>query len=158
MFKKGPIEGVILRPFRKYLDERGWLAELFRQDELDPKLYPVMSYASLTRPGVCRGPHEHEGQTDYFCFLGPSTFKVVLWDNRKGIATFRNRMVVFAGEDNPSAVVVPEGVVHAYKNVGGKDGLVINLPNRLFMGPGRKEAVDEIRHEADPNTLFQVDF
>ena len=158
MFKKGPIDGVVIRPFRKHLDDRGWLAELFRQDEIDPKLYPVMTYASMTRPGICRGPHEHVEQADYFCFFGPSTFKIVLWDNRKRCPTFQNRMVVYAGEDNPALVIVPEGVVHAYKNVGGKDGLVINCPNRLFMGEERKKPIDEIRHEGDPNTPFNVDF
>lgn len=157
-FKKGQIEGVELRPFRKHIDDRGWLTELFRQDEVDPKLHPVMAYASVARQGVCRGPHEHAGQADFFCFIGPSTFKVVLWDNRKKSPTYENRMVIFAGEENPAAVLVPEGVVHAYLNIGGKDGLVINCPNRLFMGKERKEPVDEIRHEADPNTPFQVDF
>ena len=32
-----------------------------------------------------------------------------------------------------------------------------NLPNRLFLGPGRKDPIDEIRHEDDPSTPFQLD-
>ena len=80
-FTKGKIHDVVVRPLAKFLDERGWLAELFRSDELDPQVMPVMAYLSMTQPGVARGPHEHLDQTDYFCFMGPSNFKVYLWDH-----------------------------------------------------------------------------
>lgn len=157
IFKKGIIEGVEIRKLRKFVDERGWLTEIWRKDETGPGLLPAMSYASLTRPGITRGPHEHEDQTDWFCFFGPSNFLVCLWDNRKGSATYDHKMRFVVGEDDPSIVIVPAGIVHGYRNVGGKDGLVINLPNRLFMGEGRKEPIDEIRHEADPNSPFRMD-
>jgi dTDP-4-dehydrorhamnose 3,5-epimerase len=52
---------------------------------------------------------------------------------------------------------VPPGVVHAYKNIGSEPGLVFNCPNRLYKGPGRKDPVDEIRHEADKDTPFRLD-
>ena len=156
-FKKGLIEGVEVRKLRKFVDERGWLSELFRDDEIGAKVRPAMCYASVTRPGVTRGPHEHVDQTDYFCFLGPSNFLVVLWDNRPSSPTFDHRMRMVVGEDDPTVVIVPEGVVHGYRNVGGKDGLVTNLPNRLFMGQHRKEPIDELRHEADPSSPFLMD-
>jgi dTDP-4-dehydrorhamnose 3,5-epimerase len=156
-FKRGNIEGVIVRDLRKFVDERGWLAELFRQDEISEEVYPAMSYISMTLPGVTRGPHEHLEQTDYFCFLGPSNFKLVLWDNRKESSTYMNKMVLFVGEDNPKAVIIPPRVVHAYRNVGGKPGIVLNFPNRLYAGWGKKEKVDEVRYEDDPDNIFKVD-
>ena len=76
------IPGVICRPLSFHRDERGWLAEIFRQDELAPELLPAMAYISVTLPGRSRGPHAHREQTDYFCFAGPGDFRVVLWDNR----------------------------------------------------------------------------
>ena len=157
MFTKGKIIGVEIRPLKKFVDERGWLSELFREDEVDKSVFPVMSYISTTRPCVTRGPHEHVDQTDYFCFIGPSNFKVTLWDNREKLSTYQNKMQFVVGEDAPAVVIVPEGVVHAYQNVGGKDGVVINCPNRLFMGRGKKEPIDEIRHEDDPQSPFVVD-
>ncbi len=157
MFKKGPIEGVVVKELRKFVDERGWLTEIFREDELEEKNFPVMTYVSQSNPGVARGPHEHVEQTDLFGFIGPSNFKVYLWDNRKNSPTYRNRMVLFVGEDRPMSVLIPPGVVHAYRNVGAKHGLVINAPNRLFAGKGKKDPVDEVRHEDDPATIFQLD-
>ncbi len=157
MFKTGVIEGVIVKDLVKFLDERGWLVEIFRQDALEEKYYPVMGYISMTAPGIARGPHEHLEQADFFAFIGPSNFKILLWDNRKSSPTYMTKQVVYAGEDGPKSILIPPGIVHAYKNVGGKPGMVVNVPNKLFAGWGRKEPVDEIRHELDPSTIFRIE-
>ncbi|MEW5993745.1 MAG: dTDP-4-dehydrorhamnose 3,5-epimerase family protein [Candidatus Zixiibacteriota bacterium] len=151
------IDGVIIRELEKHHDRRGWLVELFRHDELPQKYHPAMSYVSITRPGVARGPHEHQEQADLFCFLGPSTFRLYMWDNRTGSATYGRRCVMDVGEERRAMVIVPAGVVHAYKNIGNVDGLVFNAPNRLYAGQGRTEPVDEVRHEDDPASRFKID-
>jgi dTDP-4-dehydrorhamnose 3,5-epimerase len=156
-FHEGPVAGVIWRPLRTYHDERGWLCELFRHDELPPEFHPAMAYISATLPGVARGPHEHREQADCFCFLGPSNFKLTLWDGRRHSKTYLARESRVVGEDNPMLVVVPAGVVHAYANVGATAGIVFNCPNRLYRGAGRKEPVDEVRHEHDPDSPFRLD-
>jgi dTDP-4-dehydrorhamnose 3,5-epimerase len=151
------IEGVIVKNLNIYADDRGWLTELIRSDELPEGFESAMSYLSMTLQGTTRGPHEHREQTDYFCFVGPSDFKVYLWDNRAGSATYGERQVFVAGAKEPRVVVVPPGVVHAYKNIGDVDGLVFNAPDRLYKGEGKAEEVDEIRHEADENSDFKID-
>ena len=156
-FHQGPIDGIIWKPLRKYQDGRGWLCELFRHDEIPAEFYPAMAYISMTEAGVARGPHEHADQADYFCFLGPSNFKMYLWDNRPKSRTYLTHQVEIVGADNPMALIVPPGVVHAYKNIGSEPGIVFNCPNRLYKGPGRKEPVDEIRHEANKDTRFLLD-
>ena len=156
-FQPGVIQGVVWKPLKKYLDARGWLCELFREDEVPPEFHPVMAYVSVTEPGVARGPHEHVDQADFFCFIGPSNFKVYLWDNRPQSKTYLTRQTDIAGSDKPAALIIPAGVVHAYKNVGTEPGLVFNCPNRLYKGPGRKEPVDEIRHEEDSQSRFRLD-
>jgi len=156
-FHPGPIEGVVWKPLQKYNDPRGWLCELFRHDELPAEYHPAMAYISVTQPSVARGPHEHVEQADFFCFLGPSHFKVYLWDNRPGSKTYQARQTEIVGSDRPMALIIPAGVAHAYRNVGHEPGVVFNCPNRLYKGPGRKEAVDEIRHEEHPDSPFQLD-
>jgi dTDP-4-dehydrorhamnose 3,5-epimerase len=156
-FRNGQINDVVIKRLSKHSDSRGWLTELFRSDEVSNEFLPVMGYVSSTEPGVARGPHEHRDQADYFCFLGPSTFRVTLWDNRKGSQTFGNKMEIEAGSEQPSMMIIPAGVVHAYKNIGTVQGWVINMPNRLYAGEGRKEPVDEIRHESDPASPFIID-
>ena len=153
----GKIHDVIVKPLAKYLDERGWLAELFRSDEIAAEFMPVMSYISMTRPGIARGPHEHREQTDCFAFIGPSDFKVYLWDVREDSPTRGVKQVIYGGADSPLLVIVPPGVVHAYKNIGGADGIVFNAPNRLYAGEGKRSAVDEIRHEEEDGSLLHLD-
>src|SRR5687768_6751563 len=156
-FIPGDIRDVVIYELKKYYDDRGWLAELFRQDDLDAQFHPVMSYISFTKPGVQRGPHEHVEQADLFCFIGPSTFSIRLWDNRKDSPTYNYVMSLQAGAEDAKAVLIPKGVVHSYKNIGDIDGMVINCPNRLYMGPGKSSPSDEIRHEDDPGTVFRMD-
>lgn len=157
IFETGDVHDVIVRPLNRYDDSRGWLIELFRNDELPAEFLPVMAYISSTRPGITRGPHEHVDQADLFCFLGPSNFKLRMWDNRADSPTYRKVKTLVAGEDDPQVVIVPKGVVHAYQNIGDKDGMVVNCPNRLYKGNGRSLGVDEIRHEDNPDTIFRMD-
>jgi dTDP-4-dehydrorhamnose 3,5-epimerase len=156
-FISGNIEGVVTYPLQRYYDDRGWLAELFRNDLLDEDFHPTMAYISFSKPGVTRGPHEHVHQADLFCILGPSTFQMRLWDNRADSPTYRYMMDMNVGDENPMAIIIPKGVVHGYKNIGDVDGMVLNCPNRLYMGEKKAEPIDEIRHEDDRDTEFTMD-
>lgn len=148
------INGVIIKPLVKNKDERGWLAEVFRRDELD--FDPVMSYISLTNPGVVRGPHEHVFQADCFVFLGPGSFRLYLWDRREASSTKGEKIEIEVGENNPSLVIVPPGVVHGYKCISDAPALSINLPDRLYKGTNKLEEIDEIRWEKDPASPYQI--
>jgi len=146
------VEGVEIRELVLHEDQRGWLAEIIRDDESEFK--PVMSYLSMTRSGLLRGPHEHREQTDCFCFVG--RFNLYLWDNRSTSPTYKEYKVIET-KGVPTLAVVPPGIVHAYKNVDSGEGLVINLPDRLYGGRGKRESVDEIRHEDDPESPFRIE-
>jgi len=157
MFREGPIEGVIVEPVERFDDARGWLVELYREDEWPHSIFPRMAYVSETLPGVARGPHEHRRQTDCFVFVGPGDYKLYLWDARPDSPTSGNRQTLLLGQSNRRRVVVPPGVVHGYRNVGSVPALVFNLPDRLYAGSGRQEPVDEIRHEDLPDSPFVLD-
>jgi len=156
-FKKSDIEGVIIKKLTKYTDERGHLVETIREDTLPNRLKPVMSYVSFTKPGVYRGPHEHIKQTDVFCFIGPGSFKIKLWDNRKYCKTYGNFIEITGGRDKLILVIIPPGIVHGYKNISEELGMVINYPDKLFKGWNKEDEVDEIRHE-DVEDDFYLDF
>lgn len=154
MFKNGNIDGVIIKDLKCFHDERGWLSEIFRADELPDGLTPQMAYISMTKPGVVRGPHEHVKQSDYFCFLSP--FNLYLWDMRKDSKTYKIKCTLTDVKNK--VVIVPPGVVHAYKNSSADmDGLVINLPDALYAGWQHSEAVDEIRYENQEDSPFVIE-
>ena len=156
-FRDGPIDGVRFKPLSPHQDHRGWLIELYREDELPPNERPMMAYVSETLPGVARGPHEHVDQTDYFAFVGPGEFLLYLWDARPDSPTRGHRMKVAVGQSNRQCVIVPPGVVHAYKNIGAVAGWVFNAPNRLYAGPDKRGPVDEIRHEDQAESPYRLD-
>ncbi|MCF7819929.1 MAG: dTDP-4-dehydrorhamnose 3,5-epimerase family protein [Candidatus Pacebacteria bacterium] len=149
------IEGVVIKSLKKYNDNRGYLTEIWRSDELEHK--PEMSYISLTLPGVVRGPHEHRYQADCFIFIGPGDFDLHLWDRREESSTFKQYEKIRAGESEPLLVVVPPGVVHGYKCVSKEPALSINLPDKLYKGKDKKEEVDEIRWEQDKNSPYRIE-
>lgn len=147
-------------------DERGWLMELFRQDQLCQEDWPRMAYVSETKPGVVRGAHSHVSQADLFVFVGPGDFELHLWDlNEHARNQKRNPGMHFPiensklavnvfGESQPFAVLVPPGVVHGYKCVSDHPGWVFNFPNKMYGGAGKKYLVDEIRHEETPKEEY----
>lgn len=148
------INGVIIKKIEKYEDNRGWLAEIFRRDELDFDM--SMAYVSLTKPGIIRGPHEHVAQSDCFVFLGPGSFRLYLWDRRESSSTNGEALELEVGADNPTLVIVPPGVVHGYKCISDIPALSINLPDKLYKGEGKKEEVDEIRWEAKEDSPYKI--
>ncbi len=150
------IDDVTINQLNRHSDGRGWLVELYRVDELDEAIHPVMAYISQTMPGVTRGPHEHHEQTDYFVFIGPGDFELFLWDARKSSPTFGIETREVYGESNPCAVSIPPGVVHAYRNISDVPGWVYNGPNKLYAGWNKTEVVDEIRHELNPESPYQM--
>jgi dTDP-4-dehydrorhamnose 3,5-epimerase len=149
------IQGVVIKQLKKRGDDRGWLSEIYRNDEFN--YTPAMSYVSMTKPGVVRGPHEHISQSDLFVFAGPGKFRVYLWDNRPDSVTFKEYMEIAGGEEGQIAVLVPPGVVHGYKCISETDAWCINLPDKLYAGADKTGQVDEIRWEKDPASPFKID-
>ncbi len=149
------IEGVIIKKINRYDDQRGWLSEIYRSDEFDFK--PAMAYVSLTKPGVIRGPHEHRYQSDCFVFIGPGNFILHLWDRREQSSTFGEYINLKVGEELPSLIIVPPGVVHGYKSIGPVDSYCLNFPDKLYKGPGKTEEIDEIRWEEDKNSPYHIE-
>ncbi|MBD3313752.1 dTDP-4-dehydrorhamnose 3,5-epimerase [Candidatus Woesearchaeota archaeon] len=149
------IGGVIIKELNSNEDSRGWLTEIFRSDK--DSIRPEMAYVSFTGFGIVRGPHEHKEQSDFFIFIGPGDFELYLWDNRKDSDTFGMKMQMVVGESNKVSVIIPPGVVHGYKSVTEPGSLSINLPDRLYAGKGKKEEVDEIRHEDNDDSEFSIE-
>ena len=147
------INGVIIKELKKYKDARGWLAEIWRNDEINYR--PAMGYISATHPGVARGPHEHIKQSDCFIFLGPGNFELYLWDRREGSSTNGEHIKIEVGDKHPVMAIIPPGIVHGYKCVGEQDGWCLNIPDRLYRGEGKKEEISAIkRMGVDWSKLF----
>jgi dTDP-4-dehydrorhamnose 3,5-epimerase len=122
------IEGTIIRPLKRNVDERGYLVELMRTDWED--IYPgfAMSYMSLTYPGVIRAWHRHPRtkQRDTFAVL-QGMAKVVIYDPDTDEINEH-----FIGENNPVLLSFDGSKWHGFKAVGDKPCLLLNFPDKLY--------------------------
>jgi len=138
------IHDLIVKPLKMHIDHRGFLVEGWRSDSSE-SLKPEMMYVSYSNPGIRRGAHKHINQKDYFIFIGPGNFRVVIIDDRSDSPTYKMVDDFYVGENNPAAVLIPTNCWHGYQNISSKMGMVINLPDKMYKGPNYSEDIDEIR-------------
>ena len=82
-------------------------------------------------------------------------FVFFLWDDCPGSAKAAKGWSIDTGAASPSRIYVPRGVVHAYRNTGTVPGIVVTVTSLLFQGEGRRDPVDEIRHELNLNSPYR---
>jgi len=121
---RGNIEGVIVKPLRRILDERGSISHMLRaDDELFEKFGEI--YFSSVNPGVVKGWHIHKEMTlNYVCIHG--SIKLVLYDDRADSKSKGNLMEIFLGNENYSLVKVPPKVWNGFKGIGLTASIVAN--------------------------------
>lgn len=124
------IHGVKLKQLKIFPDDRGWLAELAKQDE--EVFVPIkQTNVTLTYPGVIKAFHWHRRQTDLW-FVASGMTQVVLFDIRANSPSFRQTDVYYLGEDNRALLLIPPGVVHGYKVLGTKPALLFYHTDQVY--------------------------
>jgi len=124
------IDGVVVKPLKVIPDERGYLMEIFRDD--DPFFRKFgQAYLTVVYPGVVKGWHYHKVQDDHFCVVKGMS-KVVLYDLREGSPTKGEVNEFFMGEKNPILLLIPHGVLHGMKGVGVEPALLLNIPTEHY--------------------------
>lgn len=150
----GAIDDYSIEPLRKYTAERGRLNSS-----------GMMNWLRCA-PGNRLSVNDPSGyRTWASCSCGPNvsarvfhgTFCLYLWDARPDSPTVGNRQVPELDSDTPAAVIVPTGVVHAYRNVDDEAGLPINCLNQLYAGEGKTLPIDKIPCEDLVNSLFVME-
>lgn len=131
---------VLIDEIKMYVDQRGMVSEVWRIDSLMGE-NSKQCYISETAPYIQRGPHEHHSQEDFF----------ISWKNNMVYQMYNpetKEMKIFTTQkDKIYRVYVSVGVIHSYRNLDKEKSFTLNFPTSLFMGEGKKEAIDEIRHE-----------
>ena len=124
------IHEVKVKRLRVVPDERGWLMEVLRKDDELFRSFGQV-YVSATYPGVVKGWHRHERQTDSFACLA-GAIKLVLVDTRDGSPTQGAIDEFFLGPHNPLLVQIPRLVYHGWKCISLEPSLVVNVPDEPY--------------------------
>ncbi|MEA3345110.1 MAG: dTDP-4-dehydrorhamnose 3,5-epimerase family protein [Chloroflexota bacterium] len=124
------IDGVTVRKLKVIPDERGYLMEMLRSDWPEFEKFGQV-YITAVYPGVVKGWHYHQLQTDHFvCVAGMA--KVVLYDEREGSPTYGEVNEFFMGQLNPTLLKIPPGVMHGFKGISEEMTLIVNVPTELY--------------------------
>lgn len=128
------IEGVQVRPFDLWPDDRGYFLEVIRMKQGLAAGFPPESTqvsAALSYPGTIKAFHFHRHQTDLWC---PSAgmFQVALVDMRPASATFGRKNTFYAGALRPWQILIPPGVGHGYKVIGELPAMLVYVTDRVY--------------------------
>jgi dTDP-4-dehydrorhamnose 3,5-epimerase len=124
------IHGVRTKALKVIPDERGRLMEILRvDDEIFLRFGQV--YMTTAYPGVVKGWHYHQKQTDHFAVVR-GMIKLVLFDRRADSPTHGAVNEFFLGEHQPLLVQIPPHVLHGFKCVSMEEAIVINCPTEVY--------------------------
>ncbi len=128
------LPGVRVYEIRKNIDERGFFAEIFRQDwrDLLEEDSIVQANLSFGYPGMIRGWHRHSrGQVDYFIVLQGS-LKICAYDDKPGSPTRGQLDEVVTSQERLQVARIPGHYWHGTKTLGDKPSLTVYGVNRLY--------------------------
>jgi len=124
------IHGVKIKSLKMIPDERGRLMELLRSDD-DLFLKFGQVYMTTAYPGVVKGWHYHQKQTDNFVVI-QGMMKVVLYDDRPESPTRGQVNEFFMGDYNPMLLSIPNLVIHGFKCISQHEAILINCPTEVY--------------------------
>jgi dTDP-4-dehydrorhamnose 3,5-epimerase len=128
------LSGVRIHDLRMNVDERGFFAEIIRQDWRDLLGDDTIVQANLSYsfPGIIRGWHRHKrGQVDYFIVLS-GALKICAYDDRQNSPTGGQLDEVVASGEKLQVIRIPGHYWHGTKTLGDKPSLAIYCVNRLY--------------------------
>lgn len=112
------IEGVKIKYVKRYSDDRGFFLEVLKFGEEIFKEIKQTSYTE-TYPGVIKAFHYHKKQFDIW-FPVKGNIQIVLYDLRYDSPTKGKTQIIYGGEENQIAILIPPGVAHGYRVLGGE--------------------------------------
>ena len=135
------LPGFRVQDLIKNIDERGFFAEIYREDwkEMLGDDRIVQANLSYSYPGMIRAWHRHNrGQVDYFIVLQGSV-KICAYDDRTGAPTKGQLTEAVASAERLQVVRVPGFYWHGTKAVGDKPALTVYCVNRTYDGENPDE-------------------
>lgn len=128
------LPGVRVRDLRVNVDERGFFAEILREDwkDLLGEDGIVQANLSFSYPGMIRGWHRHSrGQVDYFIVLRGS-MKICAFDDDERSPTRGQLDEVVVSGEKLQVVRIPGHYWHGTKALGDSPSLTVYCVNRLY--------------------------
>lgn len=131
--RMGRIEGVKIKTFKKWPDQRGYFIEQLKRGDLDDEgdlFMPDHAFAQMSRslayarggnpPELIKAFHWHKKQWDYWD-VAQGNARVVLVDLRPESSTCGQIQSLILGDNAPAMVAIPPLVAHGYQILDLRD-------------------------------------
>jgi len=128
------IAGVRLAALSVFPDDRGYFMEIQRFGRGLASEFPAATSqvsAALNYPGAIKAFHYHLHQTDCWTPV-KGLMQVALVDLRRGSPTFGWRNTLYVGSLRPWQILIPPGVAHGYKVIGGQESLLVYMTDKFY--------------------------
>lgn len=112
------MESIDTKKLVKHVDNRGWLAEIFRPSDVNNTMKGQVT-VTTAHPGIVKANHYHEKMNEWYCVI-QGKMHLVLKDMKTG-----EKKDVMLSEDDLKIIKINPGVAHGFKNVG--DGMLFVL-------------------------------
>ncbi len=146
------LPGVRLYDIKKFPDERGFFAEILREDwkEFLEDDEVVQANLSFSYPGVIRAWHRHlRGQVDYFIVLR-GAMKICAYDDDPTSPTRGELDEIIASSERLQVVRIQGNYWHGMKTLGNEASMTVYAVNRLY---DYKNPDEERRPWDDPTII-----
>src|SRR5438132_4851712 len=128
------LPGVSIHTINKRIDERGFFAEILRNDWKDFFGHDnvVQANLSFSYPGIIRAWHMHKrNQVDYLMVL-EGVVKICAYDGQAGSPTKGDLTEIIASGESLQLVRVPGHYWHGTKTLGVKPSLTLYFATQLY--------------------------
>lgn len=100
-----------VKDLKIYKDSRGWLAEIFRPEDVNKTMKGQVAITTAY-PGVVKANHYHKRKNEWYCAI-KGKMQLVL----KDMKTEKREEIILSGEELKILKISPN-VAHGFKNIG----------------------------------------
>lgn len=130
------MEGIKEKKLAVHTDNRGWLAEIFRPEDVHNGMKGQVTITTA-HPGIAKGNHYHKRKHEWYCVM-QGKMKLAL----KDMSTGKKEEIILSSDELKILEICPN-IAHGFKNVGD-DMLVLLM------------YIDEPFEKDDPDTFPEV--
>ena len=130
------MKGIDVKNLIVHKDDRGWLAEIFRPEDLNMTMKGQVT-VTTAHPGIVKANHYHKRKYEWYCVL-KGKMNLALKDMKTGT---KEEMII---EDKDLKILkISPNIAHGFKNIG--DGMLYLL---MY--------IDEPFDSNDPDTFPEI--
>lgn len=119
-------EKIKIIPRRLIKDERGWFLKAITGTEEHLPKHTGEVYLTMGKPGQTKGGHYHPKALEWFTLIGgKALLKLEDMDSHE-------RMELEVNFEDAISVFVPNGIAHAWQNIGDEDFILLAYTDMLY--------------------------